>query len=377
MSSGSRRPAKKLGTWGLLALLTVSARMAACRDYATDEASHGRGGEAAGGRSTAGAEAGSDLRGGAGENLPGAGASLGGASAGLPHDIPGGFAGMAGDANAPLAGTGGQPFEPTSPADFKGKGLVLWFGADACSYDQDSRVSQCADGSGFGNRALQPTPASRPLFVENSLNGHPTLRFDGGAAVPSAYVPSVLRIEDSESLHFGTDDFAVIVVARYENSPTVAYTLNGGFATVQYGGYGGIIAKVEPISPYSGLSLFANYPLGNVTMPALRRVVAQLELGTSFTLSASINLNDNHYRVYTAHRFDKRWLELRINGHNNGLSQMAADIDASAVNQPVFVGGGAGQPLRGDIAELAWIKGPTSEQQLSQLELTLVAKYAL
>jgi len=57
--------------------------------------------------------------------------------------------------------------------------LVLWLEPTNVVL-QDGRVSQWSDSSGLGHHVTQGAVASQPQWVENSLNGLPTLRFDGG-----------------------------------------------------------------------------------------------------------------------------------------------------------------------------------------------------
>ncbi|PTY04993.1 hypothetical protein DB347_20095, partial [Opitutaceae bacterium EW11] len=62
------------------------------------------------------------------------------------------------------------PSMPTS-------GLRLWLRADSLSVADP--ISVWADQSGQGNDATQVIGASRPVLVENALNGRPVVRFDG------------------------------------------------------------------------------------------------------------------------------------------------------------------------------------------------------
>ncbi len=367
-----------------LALLVAAVRLAGCRDYGSEATQGGAGNAEQGGAGNpAQGGAGNAEQGGAGNPAHGgsptdssAGASLGGEA---------GAAGEKGDAKPPLsvggaggggaAGQGELTDELRTPADFEG--LVLWLRASSCLADGESRVGNCPDASGKGNDANQLDAALRPLLVPDALNARAVLHFDGGDAEPTKFAASSLRVEDSSSLQLGIDDFSIVIVARWNNDAAASYTIEGNVAVVHYGGYGGIFQKVQTASPYRGISLFANYPLGNVGVPSLRRFVAQLEFATSLTLSYSANLNDNVYRVYGARRYDHDKLEVTINGNPEGLSQVTKDIDASASFQPIFLGGATGQPFRGDIAEVVMLRGAVAFEQLRGLELGLMAKYDL
>lgn len=276
------------------------------------------------------------------------------------------------------AGAAGQPpIAAIDPASLKGAGLVMWLQADECSLDSNDRVESCSDLSGADNDATQLDPVRRPLHQSLALNGHAALRFDGASSPPSAFAASILRVEDNESLHFGRGDFAVVVVARWSNDPKVIYTVNNGFATVHYAGYAGLIQKTEVNSPYTGISLFANYPLGSVNVPTIPRFAAQLEFAKSVVFSTSTDLNDDSFRVLTAHRFDDDKLRVRINGQPQNLSQVSANLDLSAYYQPLLIGGQDAQPLRGDIVEVLVVKGATSDATLLGLETQLMQRYSL
>jgi hypothetical protein len=62
---------------------------------------------------------------------------------------------------------------------FPASGLRLWLRADSLVTQTGGAVSQWNDLSPQSNHATQGTPASRPLFVPNALNGRPVIRFDG------------------------------------------------------------------------------------------------------------------------------------------------------------------------------------------------------
>jgi hypothetical protein len=61
-------------------------------------------------------------------------------------------------------------------------GMQIWLKADAgVTKDGSNLVSQWADQSGGGRHASQSTSGSKPLWVNNVINGKPLLRFDGSA----------------------------------------------------------------------------------------------------------------------------------------------------------------------------------------------------
>lgn len=278
----------------------------------------------------------------------------------------GGEGGVGGESGVSSAsgGEGGAPVGLVEPDDFDG--LVLWLKASSCSFDSNLRVSSCPDESGLDNDAVAPAEERRPKLLATALNGHDCLEFDGGDPAPTNVVASRLSVADAASIRFGTDEVSVVLAARWRNPHHVTST---------YGGYGGLLHKAEPISPFRGLAVFANYP-ASYAQQSVRRLAVQLELSTSLAFSYSVNLNDDEFRVYSARRAGER-LEVRINGRSEGAAQVSPETDLSALGEPILIGGQDNAPLRGDIAEIVLIRGATTESMLAGLERGLMLKYGL
>ena len=65
-------------------------------------------------------------------------------------------------------------------------GMLLWLRADAgITKGSTNLVSSWGDQSGSGNDAKQSDPAAQPLWVTNSINGRPSLKFNGSSDVLS------------------------------------------------------------------------------------------------------------------------------------------------------------------------------------------------
>lgn len=59
-------------------------------------------------------------------------------------------------------------------------GLIAWYKADSgITKDAGNLVSVWADQSDSGFHLAQPTSTNQPLYVENVINGHPVLQFNG------------------------------------------------------------------------------------------------------------------------------------------------------------------------------------------------------
>ncbi|NLU19240.1 MAG: hypothetical protein GXW89_00890 [Phycisphaerae bacterium] len=62
---------------------------------------------------------------------------------------------------------------------FPGEGLALWLRADGGVVESGGAVSQWLDLSGHARNAVQSDPASRPLLLNDMVNGRPAVSFDG------------------------------------------------------------------------------------------------------------------------------------------------------------------------------------------------------
>jgi hypothetical protein len=83
--------------------------------------------------------------------------------------------------------------------------LQLWLSAEAgVTATPDGEVNSWFDLSGNANDAFQANPAFAPAFVENTLAGLPTVRFDG--------VDDFLDVSDSPSISIPGDVTSVVVL---------------------------------------------------------------------------------------------------------------------------------------------------------------------
>jgi len=79
------------------------------------------------------------------------------------------------------AGLAFFPAELAASGKIPRDGLALWLDAAnrvSLQLDEAGRVSGWQDRSGHERHAAQPTPANRPWYVADGLNGRPALRFD-------------------------------------------------------------------------------------------------------------------------------------------------------------------------------------------------------
>jgi hypothetical protein len=142
-----------------------------------------------------------------------------------------------------------------------------------------------------------------------------------------------------------------------------------------YSGFGGIITKVENVSPFRGLSLWANFPYFS-SLPAWTRYGVQLDVSSVVVFSHAQHLNDNRFRLIVTRR-NGTDLSIRINGHYEGGSELSAGVDYGAIGSHLYIGGRRYQPLDGEIAELALVRASVTDSDVTRLEDHLMTKYAL
>jgi hypothetical protein len=300
-----------------------------------------------GGLNSAGTTGGSRTSGASGEAGTGLTAGSDGGKAGSAGIDPGG------------AGAGGDHGQSAwTPAVLPG--LVLWLDAGVgVARTSEGRVERWQDRSGASAAAIQETDARRPLFHSRAGNGLPAVVFDGEAT---------LAIPHEESPSLGSDDFFVAIVAAWSNSTV---------QTPTYAGYGQLLCKTEVLPPFTGLCLFANYPLFS-TPGAFSLFGAQ----TSNTIPAfgpDAGMNDGWLRLYAARRAQRSRFEARVNGSLGDTVEILPELDVGAPGSPLELGGNDSSQyrLRGLLAEVVLLRGETSSSDVELLEGYLNEKYGL
>lgn len=341
----------------LVALAWGAVLPMACRDFSGARTAAGSGGSAGARDDEVG-----------GDHLGGTVASD--AEAGAPPVDPGG-AGGAGSGG--VLGEAGAGPSVRAPETFDNVALWLEATTALCPPDGNDRVARCTDQSGTGNHATQSEPLYRPVLTSSRINGHATLQFSSDLVMQpenALYLEGAyLAVKDDDSLRFGTQDFAYLVVAAWRNSPD-----RDGF---RYYGYGRIVSKQAVSKPFDGFAMLANYPAGlDPEAPLTTRLVVQAEASETFVLSDSKQLNNGRFRVCTAARIGDE-LALRINGVEESTERLSPSLDFSVPGAHLLIGGSSSEALDGDIAELVVLRGPTATDDLAALEQHLLVKYGL
>lgn len=243
-------------------------------------------------------------------------------------------------------------------------GLVLWLdAAKGVTKNNQNQVSAWADQSGNMNDAFQSTASRQPIHNASGINGRPALHFAQGATEGMQLV-----INDSTSMQWGTGDFLIEVVARFDNDPV------GNFDT----GLGSFVYK-----PGAGWGIiFAGNRAPGGNFPASAGLMARIDMnvpGNGNQVDVAAGYNDSAARTY-AFRRSGTTLDLRIGGVSVSSMTQVGNIDVSAASVDVYVGSdrtAMKARLDGDVAELIAVKGSTSAPDLVAIEAYLKGKYNL
>jgi hypothetical protein len=228
----------------------------------------------------------------------------------------------------------------------------LWLDAAKGVTTNNTNITGWADQSSQKNDATGGTPT--PTLASSSINALPAAHF---VATSAQYV----TIADAASLQFGTGDFFIAVVAKFDNNP------NGTIQTA----IGTLYTK---LGTGSGLLFFANdYSYTNQTFAA---GLSNLEDPTPTEVEYLASYNDSTARLYVVQRASASEY-LRVNGSQVASSTSSVDVSESgnAVEIGYMTSGFAA--LDGDIAEVIAVKGTLASGDRTTIESYLQSKYGL
>ena len=220
---------------------------------------------------------------------------------------------------------------------------TLWLRADdGVTKDGSNFVSSWGDQAPLNgtNDATQGTASSQPLWVDNQLNGHAVIRFDGTNDLLA-----------NTSYTHGTDSLSLFLVAKR----------NGVYG----GAYHNIfIQNATPGSPATNFQQIyatdSNQLRNNYS--------AALDINTTTVLS------DTDFMILNSNKDN-------AGGGNNSFYINAASGGTSTGNQALannfFIGSWNGNDFNGDIAEVIMYNSPVSESDRQLIEGSLAWKYGL
>ena len=281
------------------------------------------------------------------------------------------LAACGGSEGNPLTDGGGDRTNPSdgSAGDGRSDGgatftgnpcLVLWLDAAKGVTIAGGLVTRWADQTTNQNHATQAIVLREPKLDPTAINNLPAVEFKSNVGTPQG---NMLVLADSASLQWGTGDFLIAAVARFDNDPKDG--LVAGAAT--------FYSKFRfNMNLYTGAILLGNAP-GMPYQPGVA-----LSLASMTQASAQSTYNDGTFRLYLGRRSGVL-LELRVNGAQVGM-MTTPSIDVSASGSPATLGAEADANvlrLNGKIAELLACKGQIADGDLISLERYLTTKYGL
>jgi hypothetical protein len=247
-------------------------------------------------------------------------------------------------------------------------GIALWLDGTKGVTQMNGRISKWDDQSGNSNHAVQNVAGRQPATLAQGINNQPCVHFDN-----SQQIGQMMIVPDAATLQFGTGDYLVEVVARYDNSLQANPYWVRGFA--DFYGKATINFQNNPPTVSTGLLFFGN-GIGNNQLASVifGRTDPQHSVATSL-----FGYNNNVGRNYATQRTGTT-MTVRVNGVVGGTNAPMGTVDVSQPNVPVQIGAMADASfarMNGDICEVIAVKGSVSAGDLSNIEAYLKAKYGL
>lgn len=222
----------------------------------------------------------------------------------------------------------------TAPKIYGGNTLRIWLRADSLALTDGAQIATWPDDSATGNSPTQATPANRPIYRTNIVNGNPVGRFT------SASTTSMFNTLTSVSSTGSSSFFIVMSIA--------SNAVTGNFYTVGAGGAEFFISAT----------------------PNTRLVLNKNAGGNNYTSTADIGLNKftaiATVQVGTATSITEFW---------NG------DVKGSGVPSQTYAPGGnntiSNGSFNGDIAEVLYFDTALSATETNKIFCYLNTKYDL
>lgn len=225
-------------------------------------------------------------------------------------------------------------------AQLPSSGLKLHLSSDAGITSSNDSVSVWADQSGNGNNATQSVLAQRPIFVSNSINGEPALRFNG--------TNSYLVLPTATDLGIVSNDYQIFIIAKTISiSSNIYFLLGSASATEQY-------------------EIHTNGPKGARYIP---------DSGIYIDEGITGDYTDSEAHIFQVEATNTYGL-IRID--SDGVTQTNTDSHSSySGNLILGTRSGGGFWFSGDIAEVIIYNSVLSENSRDSVENYLKVKYEI
>jgi hypothetical protein len=185
---------------------------------------------------------------------------------------------------------------------------------------------------------------------------------------------SFVTISDAPTLQWGTRDFLIEVVARYQADRGGQATLYDKTSPEDTSVAGVVMTSIAEVGGDSGL----------IVSPGIATSFTAGGSGSNNSvLGSSPGVSRGKFHLFGSHRSKVHSLEVRLDGATDRINANVDAIDVSAVGKPVLVGG---MPLSnglvinglaGSIAEVVAVHGPVTDAEVTRLEGYLLRKYGL
>ncbi len=257
-------------------------------------------------------------------------------------------------------------------------GLVLWLdGAKSVTtknVNNQTRVTLWGDQTVHKNDAAgsnqQQTFGQNPTSVMSVINSLPAVHFEAGGNQGGGNILTIFDNSDG-SLQWGTGDFYLAVVARFNNNPQDGAGRGVGTFYSKWFANGN--------NTFTGVDMTGNI-FGNNFGAQPGMYFSTENSNTNFVTTATL-YNDLKPHQFAFQRIGVK-LDMRVDGASVQTSN-SGGISVDAKNTQVRIGadlfGGQGMfgRLNGDIAEMLAVKGALSSNDQTGLEGYLKTKYGL
>jgi hypothetical protein len=254
-------------------------------------------------------------------------------------------------------------------------GVVLWLDAAKGVTETNGKVATWADQTTNHNDATQQNANWQPALVAAGIAGLPSVHFT--ATNPGTGNQgnngTMLNIADSATLQWGSEDYLIEVVTRYDNAPSAT------IATERAIGYGTLYSKQSqnPQLPAEGVAFFANTPAGDTASGTT--AFSSYVYVSHGVINSAQGFNDGVARLLGTQRVGATTLSLRVNGIEATTGTVPA-MNVAEVGVGARIGASGDATLArldGDIAEMIVVKGSIAATDLATIESYLTTKYGL